>query len=121
MPLTRRALLIVAATVGVLVVSLCGAASWGVAHEMNLPLFGFAPTATTLPTATATILPSPTPQPSPTPIPLPTATSVPLPAVQAAFVKVDSTTGGAWSGVYGTQGYILAITNDPTHAYRPEG
>ncbi len=115
-PLTRRAL-ILAALVGALVVSLCGAASLGVARQMNLPIFGFAPTATTRPTPTATMLPSPTPQPSPTPVPLPTATSVPLPAVQATFVKVDTTTGGSWSGVYGAQGYILATNNDPNHAY----
>ncbi len=115
-PLTRRTLLL-AAAVGVLVVSLCGAASWGVARQMNLPIFGSVPTATTRPTMTATTLPSPTPQPSPTLAPLPTATTVPLPAVQAAFVKVDNTTEGSWSGVYGAQGYILATNNDPTHAY----
>jgi hypothetical protein len=107
----------VAAAVGVLVVSLCGAASWGVARQMNLPIFGSVPMATTRPTMTATTLPSPTPQPSPTLAPLPTATSVPLPVVQAAFVKVDNTTEGSWSGVYGAQGYILATNNDPTHAY----
>jgi len=107
MPLTKRALFL-ALAVGVLVVSLCGAASYGVARQMELPIFGFGPTVH----PTATVLPSPTPTltplPSPTPTRVPTVTPAPPPAVQAAFVKVDSTTGGSWSGKYGGQGYMLA-------------
>ena len=116
-PLTRRALFVVIA-VAVLVVSLCGAASWSIARLITQPLVGDAPTATALPTAT--LLPSPTPLPTstpePTPTPLPTATPKPKPTVQAAFVKVDAATGGSWNGVYGAQGYILA-PNDAAHPY----
>ncbi|HEU4782538.1 MAG TPA: protein kinase, partial [Ktedonobacterales bacterium] len=117
MPLTRRTLF-VALAVAVLVVSLCGAASLGVAHQLNLPVFGFGPT--TRPTAT--LLPSPTPtltpMPSPTPTSAPTVTPAPPPAVQAAFVKVDTTTGGSWIGKYGGQGYMLAPydVNHPTNS-----
>ena len=114
-PRTRRALLAVLAVV-VLVVALLGGVSF-VIRQMNLSLFSAAPRATTGPTVT--VLPSPTPlatatttpTPSPTPTPRPTAIPTPLPAVQAAFVKVDSTTEGSWSGVYGSAGYILATTN----------
>jgi serine/threonine-protein kinase len=116
-PLTRRTLF-VALAVAVLVVSLCGAASLGVAHQMNLPVFGFGPTAH----PTATLLPSPTPTltpvPSPTPTSVPTVTPAPPPAVQASFVKVDTTTGGNWTGKYGGQGYLLA-PNDLIHSSYP--
>lgn len=122
MPLTKRALFL-ALAVGVLVVSLCGAASYGVARQMELPIFGFGPTAR----PTATLLPSPTPTltplPSPTPTGVPTVTPAPPPppTVQAAFVKVDTTTGGSWSGKYGGQGYILAPNNaeHPTYTNIP--
>ena len=57
---------------------------------------GFTPTAT----------PSTTAAPSTTP---------PL-AAQAIFVTMDTTTRGSWSGVYGSQGYLLA-PNDATHPY----
>ena len=114
-PLTRRTLF-VALAVGVLVVSLCGAASLGVARQMNLLVFGFGPTVR----PTATLLPSPTPTltpvPSPTPTSVPTVTSAPPPAVQASFVRVDTTTRGSWIGKYGGQGYMLAPydVNHPT-------
>jgi serine/threonine-protein kinase len=119
-PLTKRALF-VALAVGVLIVSLCGAASLGVARQMNLPVFGFGPTAR----PTATLLPSPTPTltpvPSPTPTSVPTVTPAPPPAVQASFVKMDTTTEGNWSGKYGGQAYILAHNNSdhPTFANIP--
>src|SRR5690348_317398 len=73
-PLTRRALL-VATAVAVLVVSLCGAASLGVAHQMNLPIFGFGRTPHIPDRPTATLAPSPTA--TPTPVPSPTPTAVP--------------------------------------------
>ena len=60
--LTARSLLVaVAATT--LVVVLCGAASLSLARQMQLPILGFAPTATVRPTVT----PLPTATPSPTP------------------------------------------------------
>ena len=113
--LTRRALFTIIA-VAALIVSLGGATFLSVARQMELPIFGFAPTATARPVATVAPSPTPlatatvTPTPSPTPAPtaLPTATPVPLPAVQATFVKADATTSGNWSGAYGSQGYILA-------------
>ena len=124
-PLTRRALLMIVAAM-VLVVGLCGAASLNIAQRMQWPFLGFAPTATALPAATlapsptplatATATPAPTATPSPAPTALPTATPVPKPAVQAVFVKMDATTGGSWSGAYGTQGYILA-PNSSTYPY----
>jgi hypothetical protein len=39
-----------------------------------------------------------------------------LPAVQAVFVGLDATTGGNWSGAYGSQGYLLA-PNDGIYPY----
>lgn len=116
-PPTRRRLF-VAIAVGVLVVALCGAASWGVARQLTQPLFGDVPTAMATLQPSATTFPTSTPSPAPTPTstPLPTATPIPKPAVQAAFVKADTTTGGSWSGVYGGQGYILA-PNDAAHPY----
>jgi serine/threonine protein kinase len=101
--LTARSLLVAVAATA-LVVVLCGAASLSLARQMHLPVLGFAPTATIHPTVT----PLPTATPSPTPLPTATATAIPKPAVQAAFVKVDTTTGGSWSGIYGSQGYLLA-------------
>jgi hypothetical protein len=44
------------------------------------------------------------------------ATPTPLPAVLAAFVSVDATTQGAWRGVYGSQGYLLA-PNENQYSY----
>lgn len=117
MPLTRRTLL-VALAVAVLVVSLCGAASLGVAHQMNLSVLGFGtavrPTATLAPSPTPTL----TPMPSPTPTSVPTVTPAPPPAVEASFVKVDTTTSGNWIGKYGSQGYLLA-PNDLIHSSYP--
>lgn len=118
-PLSRRALFVVVA-VAMLVVGLCGAASWGIAHLITQPLVSDVPTATALPTATS--LPSPSPTlaptatPEPTSTPASTATPKPKPAVQAAFVKVDAMTGGSWIGAYGAQGYILA-PNNATYPY----
>jgi hypothetical protein len=37
-------------------------------------------------------------------------------AAQAVFVALDTTTRGSWSGVYGSQGYLLA-PNDTNHPY----
>lgn len=120
-PRTRLALFAVLAVA--LVVSLFGGASL-FARQMNLPFFSSAPRATALPTATDLPSPTPlatataTPTPSPTPTPRPTATPKPPPAVQAAFVKVDSTTEGNWSGVYGSAGYIMAPPSTGGAAYR---
>jgi len=109
-PLTKRSLF-VALAVGLLVVSFCGAASLGVAHQMNLSVLGFGtavrPTATLLPSPTPTL----TPVPSPTPTSVPTVTPAPPPAVQASFLRVDTTTEGSWSGKYGGQAYIVAPNN----------
>jgi hypothetical protein len=55
---------------------------------------------------TPTATPSTTAAPSATP---------PL-AAQAVFVNLDTTTRGTWSGVYGSQGYLLA-PNDANHPY----
>jgi hypothetical protein len=49
-----------------------------------------------------------------TPTAAPSATP-PL-AAQAVFVNLDTTTRGTWSGVYGSQGYLLA-PNDANHPY----
>jgi len=59
-----------------------------------------ADTATTVPTATGTMAHT-TASP----------TAAPLPAVLATFVGADMTTKGSWSGVYGSQGYVLAPNN----------
>jgi hypothetical protein len=64
--LTMRTLLVAVAATA-LVVALCGAASLSLARQMQLPILGFAPTATIRPTATL----------QPTVTPLPTATSAP--------------------------------------------
>ena len=122
LPQTRRALLAILGIV-VLAVGLCGGTSY-LASQTLLPFLGFGPAPVATVRPTDTVLPSPTPQatatatptPSPTPTPRPTATPRPKPAVQAAFVKVDSTTGGNWNGVYGSQGYILA-PNNATYPY----
>jgi hypothetical protein len=55
---------------------------------------------------------------TPTAIPSTTAESSATPALaaQAAFINLDTTTRGTWSGVYGSQGYLLA-PNDATHPY----
>jgi len=55
---------------------------------------------------TPTATPSTTAAPSATP---------PL-AAQAVFVNLDTTTRGTWSGVYGSQGYLLA-PSDANHPY----
>ena len=55
---------------------------------------------------TPTAAPSTTAAPSATP---------PLTS-QAVFVSLDTTTRGTWSGVYGSQGYLLA-PNDVNHPY----
>jgi hypothetical protein len=102
-PLTARSLFVAVAATA-LVVVLCGAASLSLARQMQVPILGFAPTATIRPTATV----EPTATPEPTPVPTATATAIPKPAVQAALVKVDTSTGGSWSGIYGPQGYLLA-------------
>lgn len=59
-----------------------------------------AATATAVPTATGTTVHT-TASP----------TAAPLPAVLATFVGADMTTKGSWSGVYGSQGYVLAPNN----------
>jgi serine/threonine-protein kinase len=71
---TRTLLITVAATA--LVVVLCGAAGLSLARQMQLPVLGFAPTATIRPTVT----PLPTATPSPTP--QPTATTPPPPVLR---------------------------------------
>ena len=121
-PQTRRALFAILGIV-VLAIGLCGGTSY-LASQTLLPFLGFGPAPIATVRTTDTVLPSPTPQataaatptPSPTPTPQPTVTPRPKPAVQAAFVKVDSTTGGSWSGAYGGQGYILA-PNNATYPY----
>jgi hypothetical protein len=55
---------------------------------------------------------SPTATPSTTAAP----SATPPLAAQAVYVNLDTTTRGAWSGVYGSQGYLLA-PNDTTHPY----
>jgi serine/threonine protein kinase len=70
-PLTGR-WLFAALAATVLVVGLCGAGSYSLARQMQLPLFGFAPTVTALPTAT--LEPTATPEPTMTPVPTATAT-----------------------------------------------
>jgi hypothetical protein len=83
------------------------------------------PAAILQPIATATAAAPATMTSTTTTTPAPTATSArvvtpptatPLPAVQAAFVRTDATTGGTWNGVYGSQGYLLA-PNDSAHPY----
>ena len=59
-----------------------------------------AATTTTVPTATGTTVHT-TASP----------TAAPLPAVVATFVGADMTAKGSWSGVYGSQGYVLAPNN----------
>jgi serine/threonine kinase PknH len=102
---TARSLLVAVAATA-LVVMLCGTASLSLARQMQLPILGFAPTATIHPTAT--LEPTATPEPTATATAAPTATAIPKPAVQAAFVEADTSTGGSWSGVFGSQGYLLA-------------
>jgi serine/threonine protein kinase len=105
--LTVRALFVAVAATA-LVVMLCSAASLSLARQMKLPILGFAPTATVKPTTTleptATLAPTPIARPTAQP----TATAVPKPTVQADFLKLDTSTGGSWGGVYGSQGYLLA-------------
>ncbi|HEY7020770.1 MAG TPA: serine/threonine-protein kinase [Ktedonobacterales bacterium] len=67
--LTARSLLVAVAATA-LVVMLCGTAGLSLARQMQLPILGFAPTATVKPTVT----PMPTATPSPTPQPTATAT-----------------------------------------------
>jgi hypothetical protein len=55
---------------------------------------------------------TPTATPSTTVAP----SGTPPPVAQAVFVTLDTTTRGTWSGVYGSQGYLLA-PNDATHPY----
>jgi hypothetical protein len=45
-----------------------------------------------------------------------TTPSTPPLTSQAVFVNLDTTTRGTWSGVYGSQGYLLA-PNDANHPY----
>jgi hypothetical protein len=55
-----------------------------------------------------------TPTATPSTTAAPSAT--PALAAQAVFVTLDTTTRGSWSGVYGSQGYLLA-PNDAAHPY----
>jgi serine/threonine-protein kinase len=115
LPLTARTLFITAVAT-VLIVVLCGAASLSLARQMKLPILGFAPIATARPTMT----PQPTATQEATMTPEPTATAIPKPAVQAAFVTADTTTGGSWSGMYGSQGYLLAPNAAVSYSSLPE-
>jgi hypothetical protein len=72
-----------------------------------------------MPTATVTATESATPTLAPTATTTrktTPSTATPLPAVLAAFLGVDATTQGAWGGVYGAQGYLVA-SNSGNYSY----
>jgi hypothetical protein len=85
--------------------SLAAAAATATDQTVGTPALSVTAT-TTSGGLTPTATPSTTADPSVTP---------PLTA-QAIFVTLDTTTRGTWSGVYGSQGYLLA-PNDATHPY----
>jgi serine/threonine protein kinase len=87
---TRTLLVAVAATA--LVVLLCGTASLSLARQMQLPVLGFAPTATIRPTATL----EPTATPSPTPQPTATTPPPPIPRLTVSGVTWISKSGGSF-------------------------
>jgi serine/threonine-protein kinase len=89
--LTARSLFVAVAATA-LVVVLCGAASLSLARQMQLPILGFAPTATARPTATI----EPTVTPSPTPAPTATATAKPI------VVPKLAVTGFTWISKFGS-------------------
>jgi serine/threonine-protein kinase len=105
---TRTLVITVAATalVVALVVALCGTAGLSLARQMQLPILGFAPTATIRPTATL----------QPTVTPLPTATSAPTAApTSPPQIPKLTVSGVTWTSESGSSActYIgkMTITN----------